>query len=83
MSKVSTKTRRELVATIRGRYRSASPVDKQRILDEFVALTGCHRKHAIRVLSSAAADERPAATPPRERIYGEAVREAVGSKVSR
>jgi hypothetical protein len=78
MSKVSTKTRRELVATIRGRYRSASPVDKQRILDEFVALTGCHRKHAIRVLSSATNDEQSSATPPRERIYGEAVREAVG-----
>lgn len=78
MSKVSTKTRRELVATIRGRYRSASPVDKQRILDEFVAFTGCHRKHAIRVLSSATTDEQSSATPPRERIYGEAVREAVG-----
>lgn len=52
MSKISTETRRELVATIQERYRSASPLDKQRILDEFVALTGYHRKHAIRVLGS-------------------------------
>jgi hypothetical protein len=39
MSKISTETRRELVATIKERYRSAPPPDKQRILDEFVALT--------------------------------------------
>jgi hypothetical protein len=77
MSKISTETRRELVTTIRERYGSASPADKQRILDEFVALTGYHRKHAIRVLSSSADAVRPAA-PPRERIYDEAVREALG-----
>jgi hypothetical protein len=52
MSKISTETRRELVAAIRERYRSALALDKQRILDEFVAVTGYHRKHAIRVLSS-------------------------------
>jgi hypothetical protein len=77
MSKISTETRRELVAAIRERYRSALALDKQRILDEFVAVTGYHRKHAIRVLRSVMNEEQPA-TPPRERIYGEAVREAVG-----
>jgi hypothetical protein len=79
MSKISTETRRELVATIKERYRSAPPLDKQRILDEFVALTGYHRKYAIRVLGSGAPTEvGQAATPPRERIYGEAVGEALG-----
>jgi hypothetical protein len=64
---------------MRGRYRSASLVDKRRILDEFVALTGCHRKHAIRVrCSSSTTDQQPATTPPCERIWGEAVREAAG-----
>ena len=79
MSKISTETRRELVASIQERYRSASLPDKQRILDEFVALTGYHRKYAIRVLASGASTAAvQAATPRRERVYGEAVREALG-----
>ncbi len=77
MSKISTETRRELVATIGERYRSASSLDKQRILDEFVALTQYHRKHAIRVLGSPQNAEPPT-KPARERIYDEAVREALG-----
>ena len=39
--------KRELLATIRDRYRASSKHDKTRILDEFVAVTGHHRKHAI------------------------------------
>lgn len=79
MSKISTETRRELVATIQERYRSAPLHDKQRMLDEFVALTGYHRKYAIRVLgSSSSIDAEQRATPPRGRIYGEAVGEALG-----
>jgi hypothetical protein len=79
MSKIRTETRRALVATIQERYRLASLLDKQRILDEFVALTGYHRKHAIRVLgSTSSVDAEQAATSPRERIYGEAVGEALG-----
>ncbi len=42
-------TRKELVEAVRARYSSAPPVEKAKILDEFVALTGYHRKHAIRV----------------------------------
>ena len=45
MSKMA---KRELLATIRDRYRASSKNDKTRILDEFVAVTGHHRKHAIR-----------------------------------
>ena len=41
----------ELVATIRDRYQQASKKDKGRILDEFTAITGHHRKHGIRLLS--------------------------------
>ncbi|SEI21495.1 Integrase core domain-containing protein [Rhizobium tibeticum] len=44
-------TRTELVEAIIERYRSSCRADKQRILDEFVAVTGYHRKHAIRVLA--------------------------------
>jgi hypothetical protein len=39
----------ELVAALQLRYGSATFSDRIRILDEFVALTGYHRKHAIRL----------------------------------
>ena len=40
----------EVVRALRPRYLRARRKDKTRILDEFVALTGYHRKAAIRVL---------------------------------
>jgi hypothetical protein len=43
-------TRAELVAAIRDRYRAGVRTDKSRILDEFVAVSGYHRRHAIRML---------------------------------
>ncbi len=51
MAKVSAKTREELVQAVGERYRNAESRAKGRILDEFVQLTGFHRKHAIRVLN--------------------------------
>ena len=48
---VSKMAKQELVATIRDRYRQSSKKDKGRILDEFTAITGHHRKHGIRLLS--------------------------------
>jgi hypothetical protein len=39
--------RKELVAALQLRYGSATFSDRIRILDELVALTGYHRKHAI------------------------------------
>jgi hypothetical protein len=47
---MSKKSRNEYVTAIRGRYLQGRRVEKTRILDEFVATTGYHRKHAIRVL---------------------------------
>lgn len=67
-------TRKELTAAIRERYRQASIGDRGRILDEFVAVTGYHRKHAIRVLADSPAKS---ARPPRSRLYDEAVRQAL------
>jgi len=46
-------TRAELVEATRSRYVVAPKVQKQRILDEFVAVTGYHRKHAMRLLRAA------------------------------
>ena len=47
-------TRRELTAAISQRYRAADRNEKKLILDEFVKVTGYHRKHAIRVLTAQA-----------------------------
>ncbi len=68
-------TRKELIEAVGARYREASPSERTRILDEFVALTGHHRKHAIRVLRSRAMVER--SRPARDRVYDEAVRQAL------
>ena len=46
------------------------------MLDEFVAMTGCHRKHAVRLLGQGE-DASTRAVPRGRRIYDEAVREAL------
>ena len=43
-------TRDELVAAIAERYSRADRTERSRILDEFAAVTGFHRKHAMRLL---------------------------------
>lgn len=73
--RISMATRKDLTEAVGVRYRAASKSEKQKILDEFVALTGCHRKHAIRTLNGANA----AATEvkSRKRVYDEATRQAL------
>lgn len=68
-------TRKELIEAVGARYRDAATSEKRTILDEFVALTGYHRKHATRVLGTAPRGERQA--PIRDRLYDEAVRQAL------
>ncbi len=68
-------TRKELTEALRARYSSAPLSDRIQILDEFVALTGYHRKHAIRVLGKQA--DGASAAPVRNRLYDEAVRQAL------
>jgi len=69
-------TRRELIEAVAARYRGAERGQKKEILDEFVKVTGFHRKHAIRVLKKSS---RQGGREPRQRarIYNEAVREAL------
>ncbi len=43
--------RTELLAAVSTRYGGATRLERSRILDEFAAVTGYHRKHAIRLLS--------------------------------
>lgn len=47
---MSEKGKRELVGRLRRRYLQARRSEKTKILDEFVAVTGLHRKSAIRAL---------------------------------
>lgn len=47
---MSQPSKQELVKRLHPRYLQASRTEKTKILDEFVAVTGFHRKHAIRVL---------------------------------
>ena len=75
-STISRPARKELVQALRRRYALASKSEKTKILDEFVALDSCHRKHAVRLLGEAGRD--PLASRPRgKRIYDEAVREVL------
>lgn len=70
-------TRKELIEALGDRYRGARRTEKARILDELVAVTGYHRKHAVRVLNiDNKAPERPS-SPPGRRIYDEALRQAL------
>ena len=66
-----------MLATIRDRYRASSKREKSRILDEFIAVTGHHRKHGIRLLGQVDDDEDAARPVRGRRIYDEAVKEAV------
>ena len=52
-SGISMGARREVLAAVAKRYRTAGRVEKGRILDELTATTGWHRKHAVRALSAA------------------------------
>ncbi len=51
-TKISMDARQELVRALSLRYRGASSAERRRILDEFTAVTGYHRKHSIRVLNA-------------------------------
>lgn len=78
-TKISPQTICELLQAFRARYQTATKLEKSRILDQYVALAECHRKHAIRLLTFIAPTESETPTEPviGRRISGEAVREAI------
>jgi len=47
---MSQRSKRELHAEVQARYPKASKAEKHKILDEFTANTGYHRKNVIRIL---------------------------------
>lgn len=76
MSRPCVETRQDLVTAIRERYQGGTKDDKLRILDEFVAITGYHRKHAIRLFKAGSA-AGGAVRRSRLPVYDAAVREAL------
>lgn len=75
---MSLSARKELLASVRQKYRDSSWIDKGKILDGFVAATGYDRKHAIQLMNSTAEPEKP-----KERLasqkYDEQTRQALYS----
>src|SRR3954467_13325291 len=74
--RLSMATRAELLEVVRERYGKARPPERRLILDEFVAVSGYHRKHAIRLLrqpGGGPAPDRRGRSP----VYDAAVRAAL------
>lgn len=46
-------TRRQLLRALKTRYQATSKAEKTRILEEFILISGYHRKSAIRLLNGA------------------------------
>jgi hypothetical protein len=76
MRLVSMAMRDEWVAAIAERYGAGLRREKARILDQFVAVTGYHRKHAMRLLRKGRTVGRSGPRLAR-RVYDEAVWEAL------
>ncbi|KAB2677738.1 MULTISPECIES: integrase catalytic domain-containing protein [Brucella/Ochrobactrum group] len=74
MRHISVATKNELIAALSQRYREGSREEKSRLLDQFVAISGMHRKHAMRLLRGG---NKPLVTRRRPRIYDEAVHQAL------
>jgi len=69
-------TRDELITAIADRYSRADKTERSRILDEFTAVSGFHRKHAMRLLRVGQPKQRSGPRPGR-RIYDDATKEAL------
>lgn len=76
--KISRNTRLELLEVLKQRYMRATKKEKSRILDEFAALTGYHRKHVRRLLGNQFPTKLDNGKQSScRRIYDEAVKEAL------
>lgn len=66
---MSHRSKREMVETIRPRYLKADRAGKHTILDEFVSITGYHRKYAIRLLKHGPTPAASKKKPGRKKTY--------------
>lgn len=76
METISKPARKEIVEAVRIRYGKSSKLEKWAILNEFTAVSGFHRKHAIRLLNPRAG-ARVKTTAEGECVYDEAVKAAL------
>ena len=74
---MSRMAKQQLLTTIRDRYRVFSKKDKVRILGEFIAVMGHHRKHGIRLPAQPGDSSEKTGVVKGRPVYDEAVREAV------
>jgi hypothetical protein len=74
---MTTKDRRALVTAVRERYQAGNREDKTRILEEFVVISGYHRKSAIRLLNGSDNIDGGAPRHSARTVYDHAVREAL------
>ena len=75
-TKMTHSARAELTNAVRRRYSAATGVEKRKILDEFIAVTGYHEKSAIRALN-AEPTVKKRQTRVRPSLYDEAARAAL------
>jgi hypothetical protein len=76
-NEISKSTREELIIALRNRYKKATKKEKTRILNEFIAVSGYHRKHASRLLGGVIKPKESKKTYTSQLIYNEAVKEAL------
>ena len=74
---ISKQARTELIEALRVRYREGTKREKTQILNEFVAVAGCHRKHAVRLLRDRYSEANRRSAARGRRIYDEAVLETL------
>lgn len=73
------RAKREITSALAERYRSSGRLEKGRILDELCAVTGWHRKHAVRALRprGTVGPDKVEAPQERKRRYGATVKDAM------
>src|SRR5205814_6994991 len=74
---MSMKSKRELLTAVSPRYVTATGAEKRRILDEFAAATGYHRKYALALLNHPPVPRARAVRRPREKAYPPPVQRAL------
>ena len=74
---MSLESRRELLAAVAPRYRLARRAERSRILEEFVASTGYHRKYALKLLNHPRSKAPARKKRQRPRCYSLAVQHAL------